>query len=241
MAMAEVLSMKRKLFAVLFYATVLGSMVLLGLWGDRTVTAMSMAEPIEGRVCVIIDAGHGMPDGGAVSCTGAYESEINLSIARRLNDLLRLLGYDTKMLRTTSDSVYTEGETIAQKKVSDLKHRVEEVNKTDNGILLSIHQNHYTDGRYSGAQMFYASTQGSQELAKALQEAFVTHLNPGSNRQIKKCQGIYLMEHIQTPGVLVECGFLSNPAEEVKLRDVDYQKKICCVIASALSNYLANT
>lgn len=232
--------MKGKGIAVLFYSAVFCAALLLAVWGDRAVTVMSGSAPITGRKCIVIDAGHGSPDGGAVSCTGAYESAVNLQISQRLNDLLRLLGYDTKMLRTNEDSVYTEGETIGQKKVSDLKERVRLVNETDNAILLSIHQNHYSDSRYSGAQMFYAATDGSEALARILQQAFVTHLNKDSSRQIKKCRGIYLMEHVQTTAVLVECGFLSNPREEALLRDDGYQKKICCVIVSALCNYLAN-
>lgn len=233
--------MKEKLFVAWVYATALSAMLFAAMWGDRAVTVMSQNEPVPERMCMIIDAGHGTPDGGAVSCTGAYESTINLEISQRLKDLFRLLGYDTKMLRSGPNSIYTEGETIGQKKISDLKERVRLVNETDRGILLSIHQNHYTDSRYSGAQMFYANTAGSEPLAVQLQAAFVEHLNPGSNRQAKKCQGIYLMEHIQCTAVLVECGFLSNPVEEASLRNAEYQKKICCVIVSAVSNYLANT
>lgn len=236
--------MKTKLTAaamVPVYLTVSVLILLLSAFGNHAVTVMAQTAPVEGRLCVIIDAGHGDPDGGAVSCTGVHESGINLQISRRLNDLLRLLGYDTMMTRTTDSSVYTQGETIGQKKVSDLKERVRMVNAAENALLLSIHQNHYTDSRYSGAQMFWANTQGSEALAKALQKAFVTHLNPGSNRSAKKCTGIYLMEHVQCPAVLVECGFLSNPAEEAKLLSDTYQKKICCTIAAALSEYLANT
>lgn len=208
------------------------------LLGSRTVTVMSEHAPLEDRLCIVLDAGHGLPDGGAVSCTGVAESGINLDITRRLEDLLHLLGYETRMLRTTEDSIYTEGETIAQKKVSDLKQRVKLTNESGNAILLSIHQNHYSDSRYSGAQMFYAGTAGSEDLAKALQSSFVTYLNPGSSRQAKRSESIYLMEHVQCTAVLVECGFLSNPQEEAKLRDADYQKKICCVIAAGLSAYL---
>lgn len=223
------------------YAVAFVILLLLTVTGSRAATAMAESAPLTDRRCIIIDAGHGDPDGGAVSCTGAYESEINLQISQRLRDLLHLLGFDTLMTRTTASSVYTDGNTIGQKKVSDLKERVRMINVVENGILLSIHQNYFSDGRYSGAQMFWASTQGSRELAEALQSAFVTHLNPGSNRAAKKCQGIYLMEHIKCPGVLVECGFLSNPSEEAKLHSEDYQKKICCAIASGLSNYLSNT
>lgn len=224
-----------------FYVLVLTGCVAAAIWGDRAVTVWSESAPIEGRSCIVIDAGHGAPDGGTVSCTGVEEDDINLEISQRLDDLLHLLGYDTKMLRTTEESIYTEGETIGAKKRSDLAQRVKLTNEVENAVLLSIHQNHYSESRYSGAQMFWADTAGSEALAKALQSSFVTYLNHGSSRQAKPCTGIYLMEHINCPAVLVECGFLSNPEEEARLRSAEYQKKVCCVIASAVSNYLANT
>ena len=105
---------------------------------------------------------------------------------------------------------------------------------------MSIHQNNFSDSRYSGAQVFYADTSGSRELAEALQRSFVSTLNPGSRRQIKKGEGIYLMEKIFCPGVLIECGFLSNVREEALLRSPEYQKNLCCVIASTLSQSLSN-
>ncbi|MBQ8834548.1 MAG: N-acetylmuramoyl-L-alanine amidase [Oscillospiraceae bacterium] len=196
---------------------------------------------MEREHCIVIDAGHGGIDGGATSCTGKLESTFNLEIALRLNDLLHFLGYETKMIRTTDTSVYTKGETIAQKKISDLKERVRMVNETENALLVSIHQNNFSDGRYSGAQIFYADTEGSQLLAKQLQDAFVSTLNPGSNRQSKQSSGVYLMEHIDCTGVLVECGFLSNAQEEAKLRSPDYQQRLCCVIAATMIRFLSNT
>ena len=211
--------------------------LLMAMLGNQAVTVLSEKTPLESRHCFIIDAGHGGVDGGAVSCTGIYESKINLEIALRLNDLMHLLGYDTKMIRTEDISIYTNGETIAAKKVSDLKERVRIVNETDNGILLSIHQNHYSDSYYSGGQMFYPKTDNSEELAKLLQASFVSTVNPGSNRKAKPAEGLYLMKHIQKTGVLIECGFLSNYEEEAKLRDNTYQKKLCAVIASVCSQY----
>ncbi len=216
-------------------------LICMSYWSFRTVMTWSGGTIPRQGPCILIDAGHGLPDGGAISCTGAYESEINLAIAQKLEALLKLLGYETKMLRRDENSVYTEGQTIGQKKVSDLKERVRVVNATENGLLLSIHQNTYSDSRYQGAQMFYGKAEGSQALAEALQTAFLNRLNPDSHRQVKKAEHIYLMENAQCPAVLVECGFLSNPEEEARLRTEEYQKRICCVIASALSNYLANT
>lgn len=209
--------------------------------GSRAVSVMAESVPMERENCIIIDAGHGGEDGGATSCTGIPESRYNLEISLRLNDLFHFLGYDTKMIRTTDISVYTKGKTIAQKKISDLKERVRMVNDIENGLLLSIHQNNFPDSRYSGAQIFYADTEGSQFLAKQLQDSFIATLNPGSSRQSKKSSGIYLMEHIQCTGVLVECGFLSNAAEEAKLANPEYQKKVCCVIAATVAGFLSNT
>ena len=230
--MNEVIRLKfMKTFAP-FYLLLIGAIVVTVLWSDRAITVMSESAPLTDRHCIIIDAGHGGVDGGATSCTGVLESQINLEISLRLNDLCHLLGMETKMIRTTDISVYTEGQTISQKKVSDLKHRVQIINETPNATVISIHQNYFSDGRYSGAQVFYPKDESSRQLAEAMQLAFAV---TGSTRGAKPSQGVYLMEHIQCSGVLVECGFLSNPQEEAKLRSPEYQKLLCCVIVSTLS------
>lgn len=223
---------------IIIYTSILLLFVFSAVLGSKTVSTLKESAPIYERQCVVIDAGHGGVDGGATSCTGVLESAINLEIALRLNDLMHLLGIETVMIRTTDESVYTSGNSIAAKKVSDLKQRVKVVNETRNALLVSIHQNHYSDSRYSGAQIFYASTNNSDALAKKLQSAVISCLNPGSKRQAKKADGIYLMQNINCTGILIECGFLSNPEDESKLRSPDYQKKFCCVIASAVSLYL---
>lgn len=208
------------------------------LWGSEAVTTAVQTGAVERECTIVIDAGHGGIDGGATSCTGKLESGFNLEIALRLNDLLHLLGYDTVMIRTTDTSVYTEGSTIASQKVSDLKERVRIVNETENAILISIHQNTFSDSRYSGAQVFYADADDSKELASLLQSNLCAAVNPGSNRQCKQAGTVYLLQNIDTTGVLIECGFLSNAEEEAKLRTGEYQQKLCCVIASTLSEFL---
>lgn len=222
------------------YVLVSVSLLLVAKLGSKAVTTMSENRPIQRKHCIVIDPGHGGEDGGTVSRWGTPESSYNLEISMRLNDLMNLLGYDTKMIRTTDISIYTKGNTISQKKVSDLKERVKRINETDNAILLSIHQNHYPDQRYSGGQIFYAKTEGSEELGKRLQAAFVSTINKGSNRQAKKSAGVYLMEHIHCPAVLIECGFLSNDAEEKNLRSPEYQKNLCSVVAVTTCQYLSN-
>lgn len=220
------------------YILVLGAFVCAAVFGSRAVTASTELSRLRARRCIVIDAGHGGEDGGAVSCTGVNESGINLQIALRLEKLLNLLGYDTKMIRFTDTAVYTQGNTIAEKKVSDLKQRVKLVNETENALLVSIHQNQFSDSRYSGAQVFYAGDPESKELAVRLQTALVQTLNPDSNRKAKASSGVYLMEKITCSGILVECGFLSNYAEEARLQTPEYQKSLCCAIAATLGTFL---
>ncbi len=220
------------------YVVVIGGMVLSAVVGSRSVTVFSENAQMQNTKYVIVDAGHGGVDGGATSCTGVLESNINLEIALKLNDLLHLLGVRTKMVRASDCSVYTKGDTIGAKKVSDLKERVRIVDSTPNALLVSIHQNYFQQSQYSGAQVFYNKGQGSEVLAQNMQLAFRQTLNPTSKRQPKKANGIYLMEKISKPGVLIECGFLSNPQEEALLRNQAYQGKLCCVIAATVCCHL---
>ena len=233
--------MKHHVYSVklsVIYVGILGFFLLCAFGASHAVTVISENSVMQNRSCIIIDAGHGGEDGGATSCTGVLESEINLEISLRLNDLMHLLGINTKMIRKTDQSVYTQGQTIAQKKISDLKQRVSIANSTENAIVVSIHQNHFSDSRYAGAQIFYAPTQMSKELADALQNNLITSVNQGSNRRTKKAESVYLMQNIDCTGILVECGFLSNPKEEAMLRSADYQKKLSCVIATTVVNFL---
>ena len=213
-------------------------LIICVIYGNKTITTISETTPSSTGVTVIIDAGHGGPDGGAVSLTGVYESNLNLQIALRLNDLMHLLGIRTHMIRTDDRTVATTGNTIAQKKFSDLKSRVKTVNLTENCLLLSIHQNIFPDSRYKGAQIFYSETTYSKEFAELMQEQFIKTINPESNRKCKPAKDIYLMDNINTTGILIECGFLSNQEEEMALRTDVYQKKICCVIAASTSLFL---
>lgn len=225
--------MKNGRFVAALPFVLLAFLLILGITSQ---TVPVSAQLQTSRRVFVIDAGHGGVDGGATSCTGVLESAINLDIAIRLNALMKLLGYETVMIRTTDTSIYTQGDTIAAQKLSDLKERVRIVNEQENGVLISIHQNTFSDSRYHGPQVFYGGEGGrSEELAQLLQTALTANLSPDSKRKCKKSSGVYLMDHIEKAGVLIECGFLSNPQEESKLRDAFYQKKLCCVIASAVT------
>ena len=194
------------------------------------------AVPLPNRAPLILDAGHGGEDGGAVSVTGAPESGINLAIVCKLDAILGFYGRPAVLLRQEDVSLHdSDAQTLRQKKTSDLHNRAELVEKIDGGILVSIHQNSYPEPRYHGAQVFYAPTQGSPELGQYLQAALRDGLDPENGREAKQIPDtVYLMNHVTCPAVLVECGFLTNPAEEALLRSDVYQRRLAAVLAWGL-------
>ena len=219
------------------YCTVTLLLFLISIKGNQAVTTYFETEQQRRTSIVVIDPGHGGVDGGATSYSGVLEKSMNLEISMRLNDLFHLLGIETLMIRTTDDSIHTTGKTIAQKKVSDLRERVRIINELDSAFLISIHQNYFTDSRYYGPQVFYKTGQGSKRFATRLQSTMTELLAPDSNRKSKEASKIYLLDHITCDGVLVECGFLSNPQEDQKLKDPNYQQKICAIIATEYIMY----
>ena len=227
------------------YILALAAVWALSSLASESVTLVSgllETEPEAGKRTVVIDPGHGGEDGGAISCTGVRESRINLEIGTRLNDLLLLLGCETRMTRTEDVSIHSDGAaTVSEKKVSDLKNRVRLVEETHGAVLVSIHQNMFEESQYRGAQVFYARTTGSGRLAALLQRRLRESLDPENHREEKESQTVYLMNKITCPGVLIECGFLSNPREELLLRSAGYQKQLSCVIGAGLLDYLNQT
>lgn len=232
------MKLKNRLGFYAVYAAVILSIIGIVQLGSMATTTIAQMIPLERDHTIVIDPGHGGIDGGATSCSGILESQFNLQISLKLRDLLHLLGYRTVMIRTEDISVYTSGETIAAKKISDLRQRVKMVSQEDSPILVSIHQNTFSDSRYHGPQVFYGTKADGESLAKTLQKSLTDSLCPGSNRMPKKAEGVYLMEHIDCTGVLIECGFLSNPEEEARLRSHSYQQKLSGVIGVALVNFL---
>ena len=188
---------------------------------------------------VIIDAGHGGEDGGAIGSNGVLEKEINLAIALELEKNLKQNNFDVIMVRDSDRSVgdQTLG-SISERKRSDTKNRLSMVEEAGECILISIHQNHFSESKYSGAQVFYSPNRPeSAELAEAIRQNIVQDLQPENKRENKEAgSNIYLLHKCQVPGVLVECGFLSNPEEEAKLRESSYQTQLALCVVSAWLN-----
>lgn len=212
------------------------------LWFGRAPAAPVFAAQEDNPVTVVVDAGHGGEDGGAVSPDGVEESHLNLEIALRVNDLLRFAGQRTRLTRsedvTTADP---DLNTLRQRKVSDLKNRVDLVNATENAVLLSIHQNSLPSSVVThGAQVFWNRQEGAEELAETVQDALNGSVNIRNEKHPKKIPAtIYLMKNITSPGIIVECGFLSNPEETLRLQQPEYQRKLAVAIASGYLRHAA--
>lgn len=203
-----------------------------------TVNAESVQLPV-----VIIDSGHGGEDGGTSSSSGIIEKDINLNIALKVDSLFKAYGFKTIMVRDGDYMIYDSScKTIREKKVSDIHNRMNIMQSNPNSIFISIHQNHFDESKYSGAQVFYSTGDPQSEvIAQCLQDSIVSKLQPGNTRHIKPSgTEIYLLHHAKTPAVMVECGFLSNSGEAQLLNDSEYQLKMAMAIADGIINYLNN-
>jgi len=187
---------------------------------------------------VIIDAGHGGEDCGAIGKSGVYEKDLNLEIANNLRQYLENSGYTAIMTRTTDRLMYNEEENIkGMRKIYDLKNRVKIANSYENAILISIHMNSFGDSKYSGLQVYYGNSESSSTLANNIQTEVKRLLQSTNNRQIKSGKELYLLENSENPAVLIECGFISNEEECQKLSEKEYQKELCFSILCGIIKY----
>lgn len=190
---------------------------------------------------IVIDAGHGGEDGGAVADDGTNEKDINLDIALQLNELFKSSGFKTVMTRDTDNAIYDDGcEDIKSKKVSDMHNRLAIFNREENSIVISVHQNKFEQKKYSGTQVFYSPNNPKSEiLADKIRLSVKGMLQPDNEREIKKSdKNIYLLYNCKQPSVIVECGFISNDEELSKLKTEEYQKQIAFSIYCGCLEYL---
>lgn len=189
---------------------------------------------------IVLDAGHGGADGGAVAADGTAESGINLAVTLRLRDFLSLMGCRTLLTRRDNASLASpESTTLRQEKVSDTRNRVALINSVANARLISIHQNTLPGHpEVHGAQTFYGPVADSEGYALSVQQALNTAVNAGNEKRAKAIGGdIYIMSHAACPAILVECGFLSSSAETALLQLPEYQTKLAVSIGCGYLQY----
>ncbi len=196
--------------------------------------------PVSGKVfskkTVVLDPGHGLPDGGAVSPEGYSEEEINLKIAKKLEKHLKKAGIKVVWTRSGKESL---SDSKTNNKREDLKKRVEIINNSKADLVLSIHLNHFSEPKYHGAQVFYGNHNSeNKRLAANLQSNIVKLLDPENTREIKETSDIYVLKNSKIPSCLAECGFLSNPQEAEKLNSDEYQEKVAWALYCGICDFL---
>lgn len=196
---------------------------------------------INSDVTVVIDAGHGGEDGGAVA-NDIIEKDLNLSISNKLAYVLKTAGYNVVLTRCEDEMVDAEGESLRERKVSDMHNRLNLFNENENNVVISIHQNKFTQEQYHGTQVFYsANNEKSLSLATAIREDVKTLLQPENTRECKSAgSDIFLLNNTNVPAVIVECGFISNYEEAQKLKTEEYQDKMVFAIFAGFMDYINN-
>lgn len=205
---------------------------------DRTLPAASQYRQ---RPKVIVDAGHGGFDGGAVGINGVVEKGINLAISQDLGACLEWCGFQVLYTRTTDDDTSDQGlSTTREKKTSDLYNRLDLMEENADGVVVSIHQNKFEDPSCWGAQVFYGTQQqeASSRLAEIIRGNIRLLLQPENEREIKAAYDtLFLLNNAPQTIVMVECGFVSNPREASLLSTPDYQQQIAFAIALSLLQF----
>lgn len=233
-------SKKTIIFSFILLTLAILSFYIFNLINHAMLTAGTIKAQ-KSEFTIIIDAGHGGADGGAVGADGMAEKVINLQISQYLDNILNFHGVKTIMTRTTDDSIHSdEANTLREKKVSDIHNRMAVMEGTENAVFVSIHQNKFSNSTLWGTQVFYSpNTTESAELADLIQTNVKNIIQPTNKRVIKKSgSSIYLLYNAKKTAVLVECGFVSNPQENEMLQTPDYQQKIAFSIACGIIEYL---
>ena len=188
-------------------------------------------------VKVVIDPGHGGNDPGGIGVSGVLEKDVNLSVALFLKENLEQQGIEVVMTRETDQGLYSE--TAKNKKKEDLAKRIQIIEESRPDVVLCIHQNIFTDAKYSGAQVFYyEKSEEGAKLASAIQDQLIAGVDPSNNRVPKSNMNYYMLKQSPVPIVIVECGFLSNIEEEAKLGTLEYQRDLAWNIYLGTMHYL---
>lgn len=187
---------------------------------------------------VVIDPGHGGDDPGKIGVNKEKEKDVNLAISKKLFQVLNEQGYKVVLTRS-EDVVLGDGDKFS--KISDLNKRCEIINnayeENNKCIMVSIHQNSFTQTSVHGAQSFYFQR---SEQSKLLGETLQKILNEKVNEKEKKAKpndSYYILINSKCPGIIVECGFLSNSDEATKLTNETYQKELAEILSEGISTY----
>ncbi len=206
---------------------------------NNVVTTSSL--PVTNKV-IVLDAGHGKPDEGASSNSGITEEAINLKIVQKVQNLLEQSGSTVILTRSDENGIYdTDSNSLRNKKVSDIKNRVKIGNSSSADIFVSIHLNKIEQSQYNGWQTFFKqNNEQSKKLAQSIQNSLNNSVEKENKREPLKITGKYIVDHVEIPTTIVECGFLSNPQEEKDLQEDSYQDRLAWGIYTGIMDYFYN-
>lgn len=233
---------RRMISGIKFFSLVAAILLVFGFVANTYASSQDyvsvMAEE-SGKKVIVIDAGHGGEDSGAIGVNGSLEKNLNMDIALEIGKCLSDEGYAVVYTRTEDKLLYSESENIrGLRKISDLKNRCKFAAEYPEAIFLSIHMNSYGDSRYSGLQVYYSErNEASKILASSIQASVKSDLQPQNRRVIKPGKDMYVLENLENTAVLVECGFLTNVAECNKLSEKEYQKQLSSAIVCGIIEY----
>lgn len=227
-------------FSVIIVSLLILSAIFTSIIISKNYIKASSTETDSTAVTVIIDPGHGGEDGGAVAPDDSVEKDYNLAISLKLESLLKIYGFNVIMTRTSDVMTCDDGlKTQREKKVSDIRNRLNLMSQYDDCIFVSIHQNKFHDATQNGTQVFYSKNNvNSKKLAENIQNSIQINLQNNNKRKIKQSgTEIYLLYHATVPAVLVECSFLSNNNDLYMIKDEQYQNKLALLIADGIIKY----
>lgn len=233
--------MEQKALRWIMACLLLAAMAVLGRETASYVNTVNAVNILQdgntGKATVVIDAGHGGDDPGKIGINGALEKDVNLYIAEKLKKYLEAADIRVVLTRETTDGLYDEN--ASNKKVQDMKRRIEKIEETNPVLTVSVHQNSYPEEYVHGAQVFYYNgSNGGEKLAALIQDQLKKELDEENHRQIKSNDSYYLLKKTKGTIVIVECGFLSNAAEAEKLCDEDYQDRVAWAIHKGILQYI---
>ena len=218
--------------------SVFAIILAVAMFNDKREDVPTVSLPVSGKT-IVIDAGHGKPDEGAQSSRGTTEAETNLKIALKLQNLLEQSGSSVVLTRSDENAIYDlDAKTLKEKKISDIHNRVKIGNESSADIFVSIHLNKIPQQQYNGWQTFYnVQNAEGKKLAVAIQDNLNKEIDKENNRVAKSIENVYIVKHVEIPMTIVECGFLSNPEEEKKLLEDEYQNRLAWGIYNGIVDY----
>ena len=213
-----------KTLALMIISTLILLSFLVTVWFKSFVADINAMVSV-GEKIIILDAGHGGEDAGAIGKGEVYEKDLNLEYALTIGEILTERGYTVVFTRTEDKMLYSPEENIkGHRKISDLKNRLKVCEGYPNSLLISIHMNAFGSSKYSGLQVYYKSeSENSRRLASKIQESVRESVQPDNKRNIKDGHDLYLLDNSPTDAVIIECGFMSNEDELSKLLQKEYK------------------